>query len=1016
MPAPAIPLDVPFGPLDTKTDPYAMPPGTLTVAENATAQTAHNYTTRLPYAQLTTTAGPTAVVAAMLRKTELLVADGQTLWTYDAATATWPAIDHRSISEAFVTRQGVARDQTAGLFRPTIAISANGVIVVAWLSNTNSSHITVACYDSAGVGISTPQIPPPGQTAVNIRLVANGNSVVLFQLSTSGAKIEAFRLDTTSFPLTWSSPSTISTNVHATSVILDAWPVGSDIALLWAKTDGVLVGQVNPTTLAVGTLVGQLATLTAGSGGGITGTTGEKIYAAWWDSVAGLKAWVLTTAFANSAGPTVVDSYITNPIDQVGLCRFDSTHAAIVWEESKAGASFRADAQARDLTKFCKFSDAAVVTSTTSIGDMSVVSKPTSYNGSFYVHLMYDSTQNQSTYFLARIFGTTPPAPSSRVPAGMDVYRQAIRDGKVCGLTDMPSPSAGVITTALLVATKYLSQSTPVAAIDLATFSLVAPTRYQASQLSDVLLLASSIGMNYDGVQSTEIQFLTFPEGMTFTPATSGGSMADGTYQYILIYEWTDAFGNTHQSTTSIAASATVSGGGGAGKVTITNIPTIPFPVTFRQNYGGTPTAIPAGYGPIILSVFRTAPTVSVGIYYFVASQTANASGLVVLNQTDGNSDATISTRRQLYITGGALDKEPPLPCSALISHQNGLWGVSSEDPQLLFYSGDYFPGVAPWFSTGFQVRCDTGGAITALASLDDKVILFKSDRIFYVSGSRPNATGTGSSLTPPQLISTDVGCSEPRSIVRTGDGIYFLTSKGIYLLDRGLNVVYVGAPVEGYVQHYANCVAATLLPDRQEIRWEFTGPDGAQSWSQVARKIVYNYSTKRWTTHLNYSSLVPVTATGGVGVRYVWFTSTGVGYQEAAAAGTDPSSTFIPLVLESGWLAPTGPQGLTRAQYIILLANRVSAHGTTIELARNYDNTYAQSITFPDTSTFANDQRSWNVPAQQGESFRVRVTTTADNSSGQGFGASMTAVGIRLIALAKRGSFNKFMSATQKG
>jgi len=416
-----------------------------------------------------------------------------------------------------------------------------------------------------------------------------------------------------------------------------------------------------------------------------------------------------------------------------------------------------------------------------------------------------------------------------------------------------------------------------------------------------------------------------------------------------------------------------------------------------------------------LVSIFRTAPSVSVGIYYHVASQTT-AAGVGAGSYVDTASDASISTHRQIYTTGGVLDKEPPLPSTTFITHQNAIWGVSSEDQQLLFYSGDYFPGVAPWFSSGFQIRCDTGGAITALASLDDKVIIFKSDRIFYVSGSRPNALGTGSSLTNPQLLSTDVGCSEARSVVRTGDGVYFLTSKGIYLLDRGLNVIYIGAPMEGYVQHYGNCIAAVLLPDRQEIRWEFTGPDGTQSWSQVARKIVFNYGTKRWTTHLNYNSLVPVTATGGIGVRYVWFTSAGVAYQEATSAGTDPSSTFIPMQLETFWLAPTGPQGLTRVQYIILLASRLSAHGIQIELARNYNNSYAQSKTFADTSTFANDQRSWNVPQQQGESFRVRVTTTADNASGQGFGASMNAVGVRLVALAKRGSFNKFMAATQKG
>jgi hypothetical protein len=393
----------------------------------------------------------------------------------------------------------------------------------------------------------------------------------------------------------------------------------------------------------------------------------------------------------------------------------------------------------------------------------------------------------------------------------------------------------------------------------------------------------------------------------------------------------------------------------------------------------------------------------------------------------DTASDASISVNRQLYTTGGVLDKEPPLPSTTLITHQNAIWGVSSEDQQLLFYSGDYLPGVAPWFSSGFQIRCDTGGAITALASLDDKVIIFKNDRIFYVSGSRPNATGTGSSLSNPQLISTDVGCIEARSIVRTGDGIYFLSAKGIYLLDRGLNVTYIGWPVEGYVQHFLTCVAGTLVPDRQEIRWEFSGTDTLPvPWSYAPRKIVYNYYAKRWTTHLNYNSLVAVTATAGVGVPYVWVTAAGVAYQETTQLsfnGLDLATTFVPMTLETAWLAPTGPQGLTRVRHIIPLASRVWAHGLQIDLAKNYEASvatnaanYTQTKTFGDTSAFLNDQRDWHVPDQQGESFRVRLTTTSDQSSLDPGGNAGNFVGVRLVAAAKRGSFNKFMADARKG
>jgi hypothetical protein len=1014
MPAPPMPMDVQFGPLDTKTDPYALPPGYLTVAENATIVTPKSYTTRRGYAQLTTSNGPAAAVAALLRGTELLVCDGQQLWSYDANGASWPAPGHGQIPETVVTRTGIGRDQSANLFRPTVAIASNGVMAIAWV---NGTAVVVTCYDANGQVVCNPQTITLSQPA-NIRLVANGTSIVLFTLSTVSTKIQAARLDASALPLTWSAASTISTNVHATSVILDACSVGANITIIWANTTGITVGNVNPTTLALGTNLSQVAALNASSGGGVFGTAGENVFAAWWDTAAGLKTWVLTTAIVAFAGPTVTDAFIANPIDQVGFCRVDSTHVLAAWERTQDGSSLRADGRPRDSTRYCTVSNALAFGTVTATIDLSLVGKPFTYNGFYYLHTLYDSTVNQPTNFLLRVRETgasTTVGLSIRQPVAMGAYRQAARDSVAAGLTDIVTPSAGVFSTASLIATKYLSQNSTLTAVDLVTFSFVNAARFQSTQLGSVAHIAASPVAQYDGVQVTETQFTTFPEGHTLTAATAGGSMADGTYQYILVYEWTDAFGNTHQSTTSLSKSVTISGGGGAGKVTIGSIPGLPH-ATLRNGYGAFLTGIPSNYDPSIVTIFRTAPSLTTGIYYSVASLTVTAGGLV---QTliDTSSDSTISSHRQVYITGGVLDKECPLPCSILITHQNALWGVSSEDPQLLFYSGDYFPGVAPWFSSGFQIRCDTGGAITALASLDDKVIVFKSDRIFYVSGTRPNSTGTGSSLSNPQLISTDVGCIEPRSIVRTGDGVYFLSQKGIYLLDRGLNVSYIGAPVEGYVSHYGTCTAATLMPDLQEIRWEFTTPDGLASWSQVARKVVYNYFTKAFTTHLNYNSLVPVTATGGIGVRYTWFTSAGVGYQELAASSqqVDPATTFIPMTVETGWLAPTGPQGLTRLQYLLLLGQYVSNHAILIELARNYVNSYAQSVTFANAIVSTGEQVSYNPAAQQGESYRVRVSTSADGASG-GYGQSAKLMGLRLVALAKRGSFNKFMAATSKG
>lgn len=1013
MPTPAIPLDIPFGPLDTKTDPFSLPPGSLTIAENVTSVTPKSYKGRRGYAGLTTTGGPSAAVNAFLRGTELLVSDGQQIYAYDSDKTEW-LTPHTVISEAAVTRRPFLQELQVIAARPSMAI-ANGITVVAYLQGSGGA-IFVRCTNASGQILKTATLNVGGTfDYVNVRAVANGNTVVVFGLRTATARVDAYRCDTSSLPLTWSAGTNISVSVHATSIILDAWAVGSDIALIWASAAGITTALVNPTTLAVSVSLGQAATLTANSGGAITGTSAENIYAAWWDSVLGLKVWVLTTALVSSSGPTVVDAYVTTGIRQVGFTRIDATHVLTAWHRSATSTTLRGDGVARDKIRWASVSNVVAVGTITDIDAVSLLSKPFSNSGFYYVLGFFDSTQNQASTFLVRIRSDGAGSASTNygpsMATAMANYRQAARDTVASSLLDIVQESAGVFTAATLVAIKSIAQNTPTNTIYLSSFDLGTGRRNIATELGKVAYVAGGLGTQYDGTIATELQFTTFPEGLALTPATAGGSMADGTYQYIAIFEWTDNQGNVHQSTTSIPKSATISGGGGAGKVTIASLASEPV-VSLRQTGFGSPAPGAVRYG-----LFRTAPSVSTGIYY-EASTGSMAPGTGAVTIVDTLADASISANRQIYITGGALDKECPPSCSLLITHQNALWGVSSEDAQLLFYSGDFFLGVAPWFSSGFQIRCDMGGAITALASLDDKVIVFKNDRIFYISGNRPNATGTGSSLSNPQLVSTDAGCIEPRSIVRTGDGIYFLAQKGIYLLDRGLNVSYVGSPVEAYVSHYTNSVSATLMPELQEIRWEFTGPLSGIPSPSVARKVVYNYLTKNWTTHLNYNSLVPVTATGGIGVRYTWFTSAGVGYQELAETSqqVDPSTTYIPITIQSGWLAPTGPQGLTRVQYILLLSSYLGAHSTTLTYYKDYDESAAGSRSYSNATIIAAGKNlSYNLPNQQGESFRVKVTTSADGSSGS-YGQSMAATGIRLVAIPKRGSFNKFMGVSGKG
>ena len=65
----------------------------------------------------------------------------------------------------------------------------------------------------------------------------------------------------------------------------------------------------------------------------------------------------------------------------------------------------------------------------------------------------------------------------------------------------------------------------------------------------------------YDSQEITEMNFHLYPENISQNTNNSAGSIAAGTYQYKVIFFWTDARGQIHRSAPSVAVTATPTGG-----------------------------------------------------------------------------------------------------------------------------------------------------------------------------------------------------------------------------------------------------------------------------------------------------------------------------------------------------------------------------------------------------------------------------------------------------------------------
>jgi hypothetical protein len=303
----------------------------------------------------------------------------------------------------------------------------------------------------------------------------------------------------------------------------------------------------------------------------------------------------------------------------------------------------------------------------------------------------------------------------------------------------------------------------------------------QLVNLAGNLVVGGGRLVAFDGFFGRDLGFADFPEQIySGIDAATGGSMSDGTYSYKIVYEYIDAAGRLYRSAPSAALSVTVNGGGSSQSVVLN----VPFPTFYEYpaiaNYDNI--------APVVV-VYRTT---NGGTVYYRTGATATAAG----NVTDTESDANLTDNQILYTEGGYLDNVWPGATVCIAARRDRLFVVPADDRTAVLYSKPLGEGVGIEFSDGYYVRSETGGDVTGLACLDDKVVIFKENQIRYFTGDGPNAFGIGE-WSADFLVTEDVGCIDSRSIVSTSKGIYFLSNRGLYLLDRGLTVLYVGAPIE---------------------------------------------------------------------------------------------------------------------------------------------------------------------------------------------------------------------------
>jgi len=454
--------------------------------------------------------------------------------------------------------------------------------------------------------------------------------------------------------------------------------------------------------------------------------------------------------------------------------------------------------------------------------------------------------------------------------------------------------------------------------------SYYTPTQVATATKSVINLFYYDFTATSSGSQVTVTNTIV---GATSSPSSGTmtvGSMAAGTYQYVAVWKWQDNQGFVHRSTPSIAKTHVITG---SNRTCTIGVPILS--LTKKSN--------------IVLEVYRTD---NLGqIFYKVSSVDSptfninNNDGYYMYNFfTDSTADADIIDNEILYTTGGVLDNNPPPPCSLIASYQNRLFIAGLDNKNLIQYSKITPPDQKDYpvgFSDTFTIELDqAGGDITALVPLDDKLIIFKEKQIYYINGNGPNNLGQGATYIEPQLITTDVGCNNANSVVTMPNGLMFKSDKGIYILDRSLQVNYLGAAVEDF--NDLTISSSILLNDVNQVR--FITEDGVA--------LVYDYYFNQWSTFTNYEG-VDCDIFGG---KLVLLRSNGYVQRENTSSFLDENdgeNLHVPLVLETGDLSFAGLNGFQRVYRAHIVGEYKGRHNTVVSFAYDYSPVYIDSATF---------------------------------------------------------------------
>lgn len=899
--------------LDTKTDKLQME-SSLLVAENVFMRKQGKLQKSYGFTSVSSLDTDDNEVTDMLQlgtfDRELVVITDSRLYSYSDASNQW--VDKQACPIVSTSTYPVVANSYAQ--QACDMATANGKAVFCWEDSRGGVWAQVNDLESGAVIIPEAQL---ATDAIRPRATACGGKLFVYFYEDVEEEIQAVRVEGGFF----SPPAVVVNNINTTDTYYDVLEFGSKMIVAYCNAANDLeITYFLQNLIAGSSTNGSADPITVGAEDpdvciglcvGITPSpTSEPVFhVVWCNSVAGVKTQAFDASFNVYKTAVVMDTETS--VRNVGAVAY-LTSLDVYWEvdDGASGYNNYVDINILNVTANTA-STASTVQRAAGMLTKPFLSESTQTT---FIASYLSSTGLQNTAFAVNRSSEIETKILPQIAGG-----HTINTSGLCGVWQ----EDGVWRFAAQRKTRTITAGAT-------AFTLTGLNRVDLDYGSVDLGVSQQLGGNlhigggylkaYDGVSVVEHNYHLYPE----TPSASdaSGNIANGLYNYIIVFEWIDNQGQIARSTTSVPLSWTVSGG--PKDVTLT-IPTLRYTARWgvRTN--------------VIVSVYRTEDGPG-AIYYKVSDDSAplyNDIDVDSVTFVDDVTDAVLVGGQPLYTTGGILDDAPAPTTNIVKQAKNRLW-VTTENPNVIGFSKEWNQSDAVAFATEFTLTIPRkGGAVTAFAEMDEKLIVFKKDLMYVVTGDGPNDTGQSGDFVVDQ-IATDVGTVEPDSIVEFKDGVVFKSAKGIYLLTRALESQYIGAQVEDF--NDLTITSAVVVAEQNVLR--FTTEEGPI--------LSYNYFFNQWFTQPGMPSLSAVVWND----RYSVLSTADVVKLETVGTYANDGAV-IRSKIQTGWIALAGIQGFQRLYSIMLLGEYVGMCTLRVSIRYDYVDSTAETFT-ADLSEFA--------------------------------------------------------------